>query len=43
MTQLGFNGLADQAQRTVEYILNTWREFDLSRRLTGDTFAVVAI
>lgn len=43
MTQLGFNDLADQAQRTVEYILNTWGTFDLSHLHAGDTFAVVAV
>lgn len=42
MTQLGFNDLADQAKRTVEYILNTWGAFDLSHLHAGDTFAVEA-
>lgn len=43
MTQLGFNGLADQVQRTVEYILNACGLFDLSLLHAGDTFAVVAV
>lgn len=43
MTQLRLNGLADQVQRTVEYILNTWGAFDLSHLHAGDTFAVAAV
>lgn len=39
MTQLGFNGLKDQAQRTVGNILNTLGEFDLSQPHAGGTFA----
>lgn len=39
MTQLEFNGLKDQAQRTVEYILNTFGAFELSQLHAGATLA----
>lgn len=43
MTQPWVNGFADWAQRTVEYILNTWGAFDLSHLHAGGIFAVVAV
>lgn len=43
MTQLTLNGLAYQAQRTIEYILNTRGAFDLCQLRAGASFVVGAV